>query len=306
MSLSNQILNARTRVFYEGGTDWVSGWIYDVQLPKILIASFLPLPKDGSLSVSAQGDLTTITFNARVVGVDIEEVRRRRVPILVGGGVSLIQPFQCCYELVLTSGMRHAPSKQVSRKAFHQLAATIVTDSREVPVLIEDISAVGAGLFMRSELSIGRSVHLICELEGRPLTFPAKVMHCRQVPAEDVLFSAGLRFDQIGRVEAALWKNKFNSASSTPSRVQTLFDPSGGDQASLIVYADTYEESGEVRLQERFDELMRTIRTEHRILGDKIASGDFDGHEFLKLLGGFEKRIDDLARDVSNWISNLD
>ena len=241
-SLGKQLLNSRARIFYTGAPSWISGWVYDAQIPDIWITSTNPLPKEVNLTIAVQIDMAAAHFEAVVIEVDTDEAVHRKSPIFVGKGISIPQPRQYCYRLNIVSGIRQQQNKQANRKALHEMQGALMIDGTEIPVLVGDISAAGAGVYGIQELPVGKLVELICTPDGKPISIQATVQHCREVPADSKLFAGGLRFTRVGRIEAARWKNRFYDAHLVPSRMQSDEEREKSSRHEFEVYAEIPED----------------------------------------------------------------
>lgn len=276
-TLGKQLLNSRARIFYAGAPAWVSGWVYDAQLPEIWITAAQPLPKDISLTIAVQIDMAAANFEATVLEVDTEESAHRKAPVFVGRGVSICQPKQYCYKLTIISGIRQQQNKQANRKALHEMNGSLVIDGTEEPILIGDISAAGAGIYSNNELPVGKLVELVCMPDGKAISIQATIQHCREVPAEATLYASGLRFTRVGRIEAARWKNRFYDAHLIPSRIQGGGETERSARSELEVFAQLPEDDRLERLTDLIERLIKVSQMERQIIihNMEILSGSY-------------------------------
>lgn len=264
-TLGKQLLNSRARVFYSGVPAWISGWVYDAQLPDIWIAASLPLPKETALTVSVQIDMAAAHFEAIVIEVDADESVHRKAPIFVGRGVSIPQPKQYCYKLNIVSGIRQQQNKQANRKALHEMQGSVMMGEAEIPILVGDISAAGAGVYSIEELPVGQLVELICMPDGKAISIQGTVQHSREVPAESTLYASGLRFTRVGRIEAARWKNRFYDAHVVPSRTKHG-EASNAQRGDVEIFAQTPEDGKIERLADYIERLVKVSQMERQII----------------------------------------
>lgn len=304
-SLGKQLLNSRARIMYTGGPGWISGWVYDAQLPDIWVSASNPLPKDTVLSVSVQIEFAAAQFEANVVEADTEEAGHRKSPIFVGNGVSIHQPRQFCYKLSVISGIRQQQNKQANRKALHEMHGSVIIDGFETPVIVGDISASGAGIFCNAEIPTGKLVELVCNPDGKSINIQGTIQHCREVPADGTLYSAGIKFTKVGRIEAARWKNRFYDAHLLPSRIQGAEAAKAG-KSELEVYAQLPEDDNVTKLAGLIERLIKVSQMERQIIIHNMESLSGGAKETMRAqIDVFAKHEEELRTKICELLKEL-
>ena len=258
----------------------MSGWIYDLNLPDLWIATDTALPLSGLYVITAQSEGVTVAFNARVTAEDQEETIHRKTPIFMDNGMALPQPIQFCYKLSAVSEVKRTPNQQAGRKATTDFKGLIQYNGEIVRTAIWDISKQGVGILTSDPLEPGHTVSLLCDLEGEEVRLEGEVRHSRLVNAPKPLYLSGIQFGEVGRVVAARWRKHMEDLYMEPSRCKRSVEVT--ETACEVIHLsevveDTFTQNLAQHAADLLERLRRVSQTERRLLKKHLVKSALSG-----------------------------
>lgn len=281
-STSKDLLNSRVRIYHRTTQASVSGWIYDLNLPDLWIATDTALPLSGLYVITAQSEGQTVAFNARLVVEDQEETIHRKTPIFMDNGMALPQPTQFCYQLAAVSEVKRTPNQQAARKAASDFKGLIEFNGNVLRTAIWDISKQGVGILTSEPLDAGHPIALLCDLDGEEFRLEGEVRHSRQVHAPKPLYLSGIQFGEVGRIVAARWRKRMDDLYQEPSRCRRSTEVS--ESANEIIHLsevveDTFTQNLAEHASDLLERLRRVSQTERRLLKQHLVKSALTGPE---------------------------
>lgn len=268
-------------------------------MPCVWISCDSPLAVGEHIGLVVQSDMLSVQLTARVEGVDRVEATNRRTPIFLERGVSIPYPPQYYYLVSITSPVRPAPSAQADRKAVVSFGGRVSSDHDAYQVLIADMSRGGARVLSTQPIEGNEVLELSCEVDGKVVRLPAVRRYIRQELSKEGLYSIGLRFEHVSRIDAARWKTRLNEAHINPARAQSsanVLEPESGPNGNPATDLRTIANKLLAKIRE-------VNRAERRLLGEHLAAHQAHiGPDGLKVL---EAQLDVMARHKEQFAENL-
>lgn len=216
--LVQRFLNSRARVTHLGGHALVSAWLYDIQMPYGWISCHHPLAIGEDIQLLIQGENESANVKARIIDADRGEMRNRETPVFLERGNSIPYPLDYCYQFEFMSTVRPVPNKDTDRKAVSSMVARVGTMRFERMVLLADVSVSGARILSTEPIESGELLSFEFEQGGKTIAISASGRYLRRESSNRDLYSAGLRFEGVGRIDTARWKMILHEASAKPAR----------------------------------------------------------------------------------------
>lgn len=296
--LVRNFLNSRARVVHLGGHSVVAAWLYDVDMPFGWISCDSPLAIDESIALVLQGNRESAQVRARVLDIDRHEMRNREKPVTLERGVTIPLPLQYCYRVEFTTPIRPTINRETDRKAVLDKIAKLGSLRFERKVLLADVSASGARVLTTTPIEIGELLSFEFERDGKTVAFSATGRYARKVASPRELYSVGLQFEDIGRIDAARWKVVLDEAGSIPAR-----SSSAGE--SILTLAQASESGKDFRniANKLLEKIEEVDKAEREFLRNQL-SNEFAALETAELVA-LEIQLDVMAQHKRQYIANL-
>ena len=295
--LIRRFLNSRARVMHLGGHSTTSAWLYDIDMPSGWISCDSMLAIDEAIALVIQGDQESIRARARVVEADRREMQNRQAPVLLERGVTIPLPTQYCYRIEFTHSFRPVANLDADRKATVTQRAKVGSTRFERPVLVADVSNSGARILTTDLIESGELIQFELDRGGKKVVMTASGRYARKLQATRDLYSVGLRFENVGRIEAARWKLLVEEAGTSPARF-----PNSGEVLPLTESPQSGQD-----LRQIANKLLTKIRevdlAEREFLSKEM--GNFaNGFSDAELVA-FEIQLDVMAQHKRQYADNL-
>lgn len=272
--LKRYALNSRVRCFNVRAQTWHNGWVYDMTLPHLSVATTTRLESQAVHVLMIQGERSILNCAAYSVGIDQEESKLRGRGTILGDGPSLVGRARSCFHFDVQSEVVSKPSKMAMRKAVSPKEAILRSARSKLPIAIHDISVAGLGIISPQPVAEGELVELTIDDQIRSFSIFAEVKHCRSFSVRSNTHFVGLSLSGNDRLSVAKWKAFFDQESAKPARsvamggtatLEPIEEEEVLAEAKIEILQPTLEALG-LHVQSLQQRIARVTRIERRII----------------------------------------
>lgn len=192
------------------------GWVQGFTLANLVVRTTTDhlLKKGDRFIFHVVAKHTNARFVAEFSAVDgLELIRSMTLPMGNQGTANLVEVPEANYSFKLVSQLEYQPATEEAR---HMVGGWVVevrnSEGDRQNAFISDVSDTGAGILSALPYKRGEIVTVKIEGLGRGLELDGEVRYSVRSKIAPDMYKTGLKFNEFGRLEGAVWRNFLRAA----------------------------------------------------------------------------------------------
>jgi hypothetical protein len=209
-------IGTRTRFQRFSDSKLFHGWIQYINLSSMVVRSATDsfMQKGERFIFHVSSSHSNARFIADFSGVDgLEMMRTSSLVLQDSTTASLIEVPEANFAFKVVSQLEYQPPTEEVRYMVDGWVVQVHNAAgAETKAFLSDVSETGAGILSPTSYQRGERVVLHVEARDRELELEAEIRYSVRSKIAPDMFKAGLKFNDFGRLEGAVWRNFLKAA----------------------------------------------------------------------------------------------